>query len=97
MFSFIDTFTKPDTKLGVRNPLDFFGITDETKKLNIIDTLPSIIESKPRAGKEKIVKPHREDKLKTSLLLVLKDLVKNFPEFNIQTRADLEEKIVKPI
>lgn len=93
LFSLIDSFAKPDDELGVKNPLKFFEITDQEKDQNISDTLPKILERRPRSKE----KNPREDKLKLSLLLVLKDLSKNFPNFGIKTRKDLEEKIVRPI
>lgn len=93
LFSLIDTFSKPDDEFWVRNPLKFFEIIDEEKEKNIADTLPEIMKRRPRSKE----KNPREDKLKLSLLLALKDLSQNYPNFGIKTRKDLEEKIVRPI
>ena len=102
LFSLIDTFAKQNPDGTISNPLDFFGIDEAHKDVSLSDSFNRIMclsnDQLPRHEESwDNVHQAREKKLKMSLLYVLKDIDKNYPQFEIHTRRDLEEKIVIPL
>lgn len=96
LFSLIDTCAKDP----VVDPADFLGVPQEMRNMSFSSTRRAVLahpEKWPsyQEGNDQFNK--RDHKLKLSLLLVLEDVEKHFPELGIGTWNDLTEKIVKPI